>query len=232
MGNFPCFPGKPPASANAATSWRKTASDCPYLLEVFLRVQGRELGGKPTSALWTGGQGDAVPFGPEAQERPSFSDSFLRLAHAPLPNRPLMSPEQPGFFLSAQGAGDICLTSGPLFLPGPALQLRDRFPTTRPRAPSLLLGQRASLSQDRLLWSPVTDMSLSLRFFPQAQPRFSLTQRGCPGNEDFAPCGFITPCCRVLLTQAAAASHRPDSDFPKNAVFSQSGCPGKEAFTL
>ena len=92
MGNCPCFPGTLPASANAATSWRKTASDCPFLQEVILRGQGREFGGKPTSALWTGGQGDAVPLGPEAQERPSFSDSFLRLEHAPLPNRPLMSP--------------------------------------------------------------------------------------------------------------------------------------------
>ena len=88
--------------------------------------------------------------------------------------------------LSAQGVGDTCLATGPLFLSGPALQLRDRFPTTRPMAPSLLLGQLAALSPDRLLGSPVTDMSLSLRLFPQAQPRFSLRQRGCPGKEAFA----------------------------------------------
>ena len=31
MGNCPSFSGIPLASANAATSWRKTASDCPFL---------------------------------------------------------------------------------------------------------------------------------------------------------------------------------------------------------
>ena len=74
----------------------------------------------------------------------------------------------------------MTLATGPRFLPGPALLLCDRFPATRPTALSLLLGQRAALSPDRLLGSAVTDMSLSLRLFPQAQPRFSLRQRGRP----------------------------------------------------
>ena len=114
-----------------------------------------------------------------------------------------------------------------MFLPGPALLHRDRFPTTRPRTPSLLLGQRAALSRDRLLGSAVTDMSLSLRLIPQAQPRFSLRQKGCPGKEDFAPCGLITLCSGVMLRLTAAASHRPNSNFPMNAVLSQRGCPSK-----
>ena len=80
--------------------------------------------------------------------------------------------------------------------------------------------------------SAVTDVSLSLRLFTQAHPRFSLQQRGCPGKEDFAPCGYITLCCGDQLRQAAAASLRPDYDFPKNAVLSQRACPGKEAFAL
>lgn len=42
-----------------------------------------------------------------------------------------------------------------------------------------------------LLGSAVQNVSLSLRLFPQAPPRFSLRQRGCPGKEDFAPCGVL-----------------------------------------
>ena len=132
-----------------------------------------------------------------------------------------------GLRLSAQGEGDTCLATGPLFPPGPSLLLRDRFPTTRPMTPSLFLGQRAALTRDRLLGSAVTHKSLSLRIFPQAQPRFCLRQKGCPGKVNQAPCGFITPCWGVLHRQAAAASHRPDSDFPENAVFSQRECPRK-----
>ena len=44
------------------------------------------LGGKPKYALRTGGQEDAVPFGPEVQDRPAFCpDSFLRVEHTPVP---------------------------------------------------------------------------------------------------------------------------------------------------
>ena len=66
----------------------------------------------------------------------------------------------------------------PLCLPGPALLLRNRFQTRRPTAPALLPGQRAAPSTDMLLGSAGKDVSLSLRLFPQAQPRFSLRQRG------------------------------------------------------
>ena len=93
-------------------------------------------------------------------------------------------------------------------------------------------GQRAAPSPDMLLESAETDVSLSLRLFLQVQQRFSLMQRGRRGQEDFAPCGCITPSCGDKLRQAAAASPRPGSEFPKNAVLSQKGCPGKEAFAL
>ena len=81
----PFVPRIPRASANASTSWSRTASKCPFLLELFLRVQGRAPGGKPTSALWTGGQGAAVLLGPEAQNRPAFCLDSFRVEHALLP---------------------------------------------------------------------------------------------------------------------------------------------------
>ncbi|KAF2369259.1 hypothetical protein BSL88_16710 [Acinetobacter baylyi] len=53
--------------------------------ELFLRVPAMAPGGKPKSALGTGGQGDAVPLGPETQDRPAFCpDSFLRVEDARL----------------------------------------------------------------------------------------------------------------------------------------------------
>ena len=65
------------------------------------------------SVLGRGGQSAAVSLGPEAQDRHAFCpDSFLRVEHAPCATHPLLSPEQPGFRLSAQGAGDTCITTG------------------------------------------------------------------------------------------------------------------------
>lgn len=52
-------------------------------------------------------------------------------------------------------------------------------------------GQRAAPSRHMLLGRAVTDVSLSVRLFPQSQPPFSLRQSGCPGKEDFAPCGLL-----------------------------------------
>ena len=71
--------------------------------------------------------------------------------------------------------------------------LRNRFQARRPTSPALLPGQRAAPSTDMLLGTAVKSVSLSLRLFPQAQPRFSLRQRGCPGKEAFAVCGFLPP---------------------------------------
>ena len=64
-----------------------------FSMGLFLRVSFIAPGGKPKSALGTGGQGDAVPLGPEAQDRPAFCPvSFLRVELTPSPSRPLMSP--------------------------------------------------------------------------------------------------------------------------------------------
>ena len=65
-------------------------------------------------------------------------------------------------------------------------------------------GQRAAPSAHMLLGRAVTDVSLSLRLFPQAQPPSPLRQSGCPGKADFAPCGCITPSCGDKLRQAAS----------------------------
>lgn len=84
-GLSPLLPRTPRASANASTSCCRTVSNCPFLLELFLRVQARAPGSKPTSALWTDGQGAAVTLGPEAQKRPDFSLDSFRVEHALLP---------------------------------------------------------------------------------------------------------------------------------------------------
>ena len=57
-----------------------------FSMGLFLRVPGISPGGKPRSAFGTGGPGDAVFLGPEAQDRRAFCpDSFLRVVHEPLP---------------------------------------------------------------------------------------------------------------------------------------------------
>ena len=93
MGNSPYFPGKPLSSANASTSWRKSATDCPLLQKLFLRVQGRAPGGKHMSAPRTGGLGAALPLAqrhrtglPSAQ---TFSSEWTTRT---CPSGPLLSP--------------------------------------------------------------------------------------------------------------------------------------------
>ena len=77
------FPGTPLATHNAAKAWWHLTAR--FSMGLFLRVPGMAHGGKPKTALRTSGQGDAVPLGPEARNRPAFCpDSFLRVEHAPL----------------------------------------------------------------------------------------------------------------------------------------------------
>ena len=78
-----------------------------------------------------------------------------------------------------------------LCLPGPALLLRHRFQTRRPTAPALLPGRRAAPSTDMLLGRALKDVSLSLRLFPQAQPRFSLRQRGARAKRILLPAAIF-----------------------------------------
>ena len=109
----------------------------------------------------------------------------------------------------------------------PALLLCNRFQTRRPMAP-VLPGQGAAPCTDMLLGTALKNVSLSLRLFPQAQARFSLRQRGCPGIEDFAPCGFITPCSgdqsgNCSIPQAGLS-------FPKDCCAFPDGMPGQRGF--
>ena len=80
---FPAHALPPTSLPHLGGRWHLTAR---FSMILFLRVPGIAPGGKPKSALGTGGQGDDLPLGPEAQDRPAFSsDSFLRVVHAPLP---------------------------------------------------------------------------------------------------------------------------------------------------
>ena len=105
----------------------------------------------------------SLPFGHVAKEKlspwhqrqrtglPSAQSPSSDWSTRPCPSRPLMSPWQPGFHLSAQKAGDSCLSTGLLFVPRQALLLPERFPAPRLKAPSLLLGRRAALNHSWLL---------------------------------------------------------------------------------
>ena len=81
----------------------------------------------------------------------------LRGAHAPALVVPscLLSIQAPSL---RQGVGDTCLATGLLFVPRQAILLPDRFPTPRPRAPSLLWRRRAAPSPHLLLGNVVTDV--------------------------------------------------------------------------
>ena len=66
------FPRNPVPPQTLPHPGRRPHQTAGSFRELFLRVQGRAPGGNATSALWTGGQGAAVPLGPEAQDRPAF----------------------------------------------------------------------------------------------------------------------------------------------------------------
>ena len=81
--SFPAHPLPPRTLSHPGGRWHLTAR---FSRELFLRVQGMVPGSKPKSALRTVVQGDAVPLGPDAKDRPAFfPDSFLRVEHASLP---------------------------------------------------------------------------------------------------------------------------------------------------
>ena len=184
---FPANPLPPTTLSHLGGRWHLTAR---FSRELFLRVPGMAPGSMPKSALRAVVRGDAVPLLPEAQDRPAFCpDSFLRVEHATLPSSSPLVSLAARFRLSAQGAAYTCLATSLLFLPGQALLLPDRFPTTRPTAPSLLWGRHAAPAPDLLLGSVVTVVSLSLRPF-QMWNHASLL-----GKEDFAPCGYLPACC-------------------------------------
>ena len=83
LHSFPAHPLPPTSLPHLGGRRHRTAR---FSVGLFLAVPGMAPGGKPTSALGTGGQGDAVPLGPEAQNTSAFCpDSFLRVEHAPLP---------------------------------------------------------------------------------------------------------------------------------------------------
>ena len=95
----------------------------------------------------------------------------------------------------------------PLCLPGPAILLGNLFETRRPTAPALLPGQRAALSTDMLLGSSVKNVSLSLRLYPQAQPRFSLRQRDAQAKRFSLHAGLLN---RAVETRSAKQEQTAD----------------------
>ena len=162
----------------------------------------------------------AVSLGPEAQDRHAFCpDSFLRVEHAPCLTHPT-------FLCSRQASVSLHREQVALVLPPAAMParsgspVRNRFQTRKPTTPALLLGQRAATSTDMLLGSAVIDVSLSLRFFPEAQPRFSLRPRGARAKRILLHAGIFH---RAAETSSGKQQQqpRPKSHFPTNAVISQ-----------
>ena len=155
------FPGTPPATHIAATSWWKRASDCPFLHGVVSATSGYSTWWQAQVCPWDRWPRDAVPLGLEAQDRHAFCPgSFLRVEHAPCPTHPLcLLSSQASVSLHRERVHMYCHRL--LFLPGQAHLLPYCLPTTRPMAPSLLLGRRAAPSPDVLHGSVVTDVSHS-----------------------------------------------------------------------
>ena len=123
-GLSPLLPQTSRAFENASTSWRKTASDCPFFQVATSANAGPA--GKHMSAPGTGDQAAAVPWAQRPRtDMPSAQTSSSVWSTCPWPSRPLVSPSQPGFRLSIQRVGDIGLSTAPLFQTGPALLLRD-----------------------------------------------------------------------------------------------------------
>ena len=133
--------------------------------KLLLRVQGRRL--LASSCLHLGQVAKEL-LSPWAQGprtgMPSAQTPYSEWSKRPCLSRPCVSPSQPYFRVSVQRAGDSCLTTDRLFQTGPALQLAsvsDNKASDSFSSP----GQRAVPSPDMLLWSTVTDLSLSLRLF-------------------------------------------------------------------
>ena len=142
-----------------------------------------------------------------------------------------MSPWQPVFLLSIQRVGDISLTTDPLFQTGPALLLRHRC--WQQSQGLLLFPGAAFCTVPTHARGECSDRRVPfLKDLSTGATTLLSKAEGMRGQRRFRSCGCITPSCGDKLRQAAAASHRPDSDFPKNAVLSQRRCPGKEAFAL
>ena len=149
--------------------------------ELLLRIQGGRLVASTCRHLEQEAKELLSPWAQgHRTDMPSAQTPSSEWSKRPCPGRPLVSPSQPGFHLSAQRAGDTSLTTDPLLLTGLALLLAT---VSDNKADSFSSpGQRAAPSPDMLLGSAVTDVSLSLRLFPQAQPSISLRQRGCPAK--------------------------------------------------
>ena len=116
--------------------------------ELILRVQGRRLLGSTSLHQGQVAKELLCPWaqGPKTG-LPSAQTPCSKWSTRACPSGPLVSPEQPGVRLSAQGAGDTCLATGPLFLPGAGSLASRPFPRTRPTVPSLLQGSALPLPQ-------------------------------------------------------------------------------------
>ena len=174
------------------------------------------------SAPGTGGQGAAVSLGPEVQDRHAFGpDPLLSVEHAPCPTRPLLSPLQPGFCLSAQGAGDNCIAGSPASQSFPDQKANG---SCSPRLACCTFHRHAP--EDR------TEKRIPfLKALSTGATTLLSQAEGMPRHRGFRSMRVYYTVLR-RPAQATVASLRPDSDFRKIAVLSQRGCLGKEPFAV
>ena len=179
----------------------------------------------------TGGQGATISLGPEAQDRHAFNpDSFLRWSTRPAV---LIASS----LRSSQASVSLHRQHDSLVLPPAAVPARAGSPAWQP-----FPDQKANVSCS----SPRAACFTFHRHVPveRSEKRVSFLKALSTGASALLsqaegmprPRGFRS--MRVYYTvlrrpaQATGESLRPDTDFPKNAVLSQRGCQGKEAFAL
>ena len=166
--NCPSFPGTPPASANAATSWWKTALTARSLRELFLRVQGRRLVAKP-----------CLYQGQEAKELLLLSTQRTKIGMPPAqtPSSEWSSPPalvEPSCLLSLRASFSLHTERVTHCLPPARCSCEGRLsciatiPDNKVKGPFSSLGATSAHSPKMLLGSTVTDLSVSLSLFTGA----------------------------------------------------------------
>ena len=219
------FPGTPPATHNAATSWWKTASDSPFIHGVVSASSVYGTWWHAQVCPWDRWPGRCCPLGTRGTRQACLLPRLLPQIGARAPALVVPScllKEQPGFLLYAQGAGDTCLATGLLFLPRQAILLPERFPNPSPTAPSLPRRRCAAPSPHLLRGSAVNR---------RVRPCLSQAE-GMLGQRVFRSMRVFSTMPRRLAQASSSIIPKPNCDFPTNAVLSQGSCTSKEVFAV
>ena len=152
-----------------------------------------------------------MSLGPEAQDRHAFCpDSFLRVERSPCPTH---SP----CLLSSQASISPHRERVTLVLPPASCSCHGRlfcFPSiSRPQGQRLLLFSLGGMMRLPHTW-----------LLSQA--------KGMLGQRVFRSMRVSSTELRILAQTSSSSIHKPNSDFPRNAVLSHGRCPGKAAFLV